>query len=92
MVNFITVAIVITVVVEAVKRIFAFLGKPIPPQVQFLISIGSTLVPVLAGGQAASITEVVTKFGELFAAVQAIYNTGKRVVDLVAAIARLIRG
>jgi 5-methylcytosine-specific restriction endonuclease McrBC GTP-binding regulatory subunit McrB len=72
-------AILIAVAIEAVKRVFAMLGKPLPANVQFLISLLSPIVPILAGGSYTSLTEAVRVFGEFFAAVQGVYNAAKAI-------------
>jgi hypothetical protein len=72
-------AILIAVAIEIVKRVFTILGRPLPANVQFLISLLSPLIPILAGGEYTSVTEAVRTFGEFFAAVQAVYNAAKAI-------------
>jgi hypothetical protein len=72
-------AILIAVVIEVIKRVFTMLGKPLPANVQFLISLLSPIVPILAGGSYTSVAEAVRTFGEFFAAVQAVYNAAKAI-------------
>lgn len=82
--SLIWVAIVLNVVVQVIKFFFSVAGRPLTPTAQFVISLLTALLGAI-GFNAGQFTETLVA---LFASMQAVYNTAKRLVAIVRALVR----
>ncbi len=78
------IALIIVVATRVISFFYTIRGKDPSPNVKFALSLLGSVLAVLSAGN----TETLTAFGQdlvtLFAAVQTIYNVGKRIWKVLA--------
>jgi hypothetical protein len=77
--NLIWVAIVLTAAVQVIKFLAAVRGRPLGPTAQFFVSLFTAVLGAL-GFQGGEFAETLVA---LFASMQAVYNTAKRLVAIL---------